>query len=101
MAAQLLVDFSSTDAGVRRQALLELQRRVDGAVAPRLDVVALDNGGGAAQIDFPDDVAEEQVLAVFTMAVNMAGLPESGFASGLIALSGDVSSHSRQLEYSV
>lgn len=99
--ATLVVTFSSADANVRRQAMRELQNRVDGAVAPRLDTLVRDNGSGAAQVEFEDNVADEQILAVFKAAVNMAGLPESGYTAGTPALSGNVSSGSRQRVYSV
>jgi len=77
-----------------------MQTIVDGAVAPRIDIRAVEHGDHA-DLDFPDDVPHEQVLACYQAAVNMAGLPESGFVSGAPLLTGDVLSGSRSRVYSV
>jgi len=98
MASQLSVTFSA--AADRRLALRKLQTIVDGAVAPRLDIRAVEHTDHA-DLDFPDDVPAEQVLACYKAAVNMAGTPESGYADGTSLLTGDVSSGSLQRVYSV
>jgi len=98
MASQLSVTFA---AGANREfALRKLQTIVDGAVAPLTTIRALEHGDHA-DLDFPDEVASEQVLACFEAAVNMAGLPESGYVAGSALLTGDVLSGSRQRVYSV
>jgi len=97
MAAQLSVTFAT---GANRLLVMrKLQRIVDGAVAPRTDIVAVEHNDHA-DLDFPDDVASEQVTACFRAAVNMAGLPESGYVSGSPLLTGDVLSGSEQRVYS-
>lgn len=98
MPSQLSVTFSA--GADRRLALRKLQTIVDGCVGTRLDIRALD-AGNTADLDFPDDVPTEQVLACYQRAVNMAGTPESGYDGGTPALSGDVSSGSLQRDYSV
>jgi len=98
MASQLSVTFAS--GANRLLALRKLQTIVDGAVAPRLDIRAVEHTDHA-DLDFPDDVPAEQVLACYQAAVNMAGTPESGYTSGSPLLTGDVLSGSRQRVYSV
>lgn len=98
MASQLSVDYASGANVV--DALRKLQIIVDGAVAPRTDIRAIDQTTFAS-LSFPDDVPAEQVSACFRAAVNLAGLPESPFVAGSPALSGAVSSGSEQREYSV
>lgn len=98
MPSQLSVTFAAdVDRAV---ALRKLQTIVDGAVAPRLDIRAVEHADHA-DLDFPDDVASEQVLACFKAAVNMAGTTDSGYVSGTPLLTGDVLSGSRSREYSV
>jgi hypothetical protein len=104
MASQLSVSFAS--GADRVLALRKLQTIVDGAVATRLDIRALEHivtppALDHGDLDFPDDVPTEEVLACFEAAVNMAGLPESGFVAGTALLTGDVLSGSRQRVYSV
>ena len=88
----------------RRDALRKMQILVDGAVAPRIDVRAADQGS-YVRVEFPDDVAPEQTLACFRAAVNLAGLPESPLAAGSPRLedvtSGDDLRAPQQYEYSV
>ena len=98
MAAQLAIDLAA-DADARL-ALQKLQIIVDGAVAPQIDLRAIDNAG-TLEVDFPDEIAEEQVLACFNALVNTAGLRDSGLDPDSIALTGDVSAGSRQRTYSV
>jgi hypothetical protein len=98
MASQLSVTFA---AGANRPlAMRKLQTIVDGAVAPLTTIRALESGS-AADLDFPAEVAEEQVQACFRAAVNMAGLPESGFEAGTAVLTGVATSGSQQRVYSV
>lgn len=98
MASQLSVTFAS--GADRPIALRKLQTIVDGAVAPRLDIRALE-GADTGDLDFPDDVPAEQVLACYKAAVNMAGLTDSGYEDGSPLLTGDVLSGSLQRAYSV
>lgn len=98
MASQLSVTFSP--GADRLLALRKLQTIVDGAVAPRLSIVALE-AADTGDLAFPDDVPEEQVLACFEAAVNMAGLPESGYVDGSALLTGAILSGSRSRVYSV
>ena len=98
MPSQLSVTFSA-DAD-RLLALRKLQTIVDGCVGTRLDIRAVEHGDHA-DLDFPDDVPAEQVLACYQRAVNMAGTPESGYTGGTPLLTGDASSGSLQREYSV
>jgi len=67
--------------GERADALRKMQIIVDGAIAPRIDLRASDQGS-FVRVSFPDDVAPEQALACFRAAVNLAGLPESPLAAG-------------------
>lgn len=98
MASQLSVTFAS--GADRPLALRKLQTIADGAVAPRISVRAVEHSDHA-DLDFPDDVPAEQVLACYEAAVNMAGLPGSGYVGGTPLLTGAVLSGSRQREYSV
>ena len=98
MASQLSVTFST--GANRLLALRKLQTIVDGAVAPRLDILALE-AADTGDLAFPDDVPAEQVLACYKAAVNMAGLPDSGYVDGSPLLTGDVLSGSRSRVYSV
>lgn len=98
MPSQLSVTFA---AGADRTiALRKMQTIVDGSVAPRLDIRAVEHLDHA-DLDFPDDVPVEQVLACFQRAVNMADAPGSGYAPGTSSMSGDIGSGSRQRVYSV
>ena len=98
MASQLSVTFA---AGANRPfAMRKLQTIVDGAVAPLTTITALEHGDHA-DLDFPDEVASEQVQACFRAAVNMAGLPGSGYVAGSALLTGAISSGSQQRVYSV
>ncbi len=98
MASQLSVTFAT--GADRTLALRKLQTIADGSVAPRITIIAREHTNHA-DLDFPDDVPAEQVLACFERAVNMAGVTDSGYVSGSPLLTGDVGSGSRQLGYSV
>ena len=98
MASQLSVTFSA--GADRRLALRKLQTIADGSLGPRTDVFAVEHNDHA-DLDFPDDVSAEQVLACFQRAVNMVGTPESGYVDAVPLLTGDVLSGSLSREYSV
>jgi len=98
MASTLQIDFAS--GADRRLALQKLQIIVDGAVAPETELRAQEVAE-AAQVVFPDEVAEEQVLACFKSLVNSAGLTDSGFRPDTISLTGTVTPGSLQRTYSV
>jgi len=84
----------------QRTALLELQRRVDGVVAPQTPPTVTESGGTASVV-LPDAVASEQVLALYNMVVNMAGLPGGDWDPASLSLTGTVTPGTRQRTYSV
>lgn len=94
----MTVAFSSN--ADRTLALRKLQRIVDGNVAPLLTTRALEVGANGS-VGFDEVIPAEQVIACYQGAVNMAGTTESGYSGGTVALSGTVSSGSRQRNYSV
>ncbi len=98
MASTLAIDLASGADSIL--VLRRVQTILDGAVAPRTDVLALESGGSVTMA-LPDDVASEQVLACFKKLVNMAGLPGSGMTPATISLTGSVLPGSRSREYSV
>jgi hypothetical protein len=98
--ATLTVDLADPAAD-NRLKILNLQGRIDAAIAGALDTVRVSDNGSDATVAFDDVIADEQIIACYQAAVNLAGLPESGFVSGTPALSGSVSSGARQRLYSV
>ncbi len=98
--ATLTVDLADAAAD-NRLKILNLQSRIDAAVSGALDTVRVDDNGADVTVDFDDVVADEQIIACYQAAVNLAGLPESGFVGGTAVLSGSVSSGNRQRLYSV
>jgi len=84
MPSQLDIDLKNgaqATEGERVDALRKVQIIVDGAIAPRIDLRATDEGS-FVRVVFPDDVPAEQAQACFRAAVNLAGLPESPLAAG-------------------
>jgi len=98
MASTLTIDFAT--GADRDLALQKLQIIVDGAIAPDITIIAIDNSGTATAV-FPDATAPEQVLACFEALVNTAGVQDSGLLPDTISLTGDVVPGTRQRTYSV